>query len=151
MPSFARRPAGLAFLARAVDLDDALLAGELPRRGDLFDQRLDIGAEKLERLIAGLANQVKVARMAVRVLEAEAAFAEIHFAGDARIHHPLQRAVYRRAADAAIFLADQIDEVVGAEVPFLAQEGVNDEVALAGALAAGRAHAFDVDGVHARR
>ena len=37
-----------------------------------------------------------------------------------------------------ILAADQIDEIVGAEVPFLAQEDVDDEIALAGALAAGR-------------
>ena len=144
-----RGAAGLAFLARAVDLHDALLAGEFSRRGDFFDQRLDVGAEKLERLIAGLADEVKVARMAVRVLETEAAFAEIDLAGDPRIHHPLQRAIDRGAADAAIFLADEIDEVVGAEVPLLAEERIDDEVAFAGALAARRAHAFDINGSHA--
>ena len=94
---------------------------------------------------------MKVARMAVRLLEAEAAFAEIDLAGDPRIHHPLQGAIDRGAADAAIFLADQIDEVVGAEVPFLAEERIDDEVAFAGALAASRAHAFDINGVHALR
>ena len=35
-------------------------------------------------------------------------------------------------------LADEIDEIVGAEVPFLAQEHVDDLLPLAGALAAGR-------------
>ena len=145
-----RRPAGLAFLARAVNLHDALLAGEFSRRGHFFDQRFDVGAEKLERLIAGLADQVKVPRMAVRVLETEAAFAEIDLAGDARVHHPLQRAVHRGAADAAIFLADEIDKVVGAEMPLLAEERVDDEVAFAGALASSRAHAFDINGGHAR-
>ena len=88
--------------------------------------------------------------MPVRVLEPEPSFAEIDLAGDARIHHPLEGAIDRRAADAAIFLADEIDEVVGAEVPLLAEEHIDDEVALAGALAAGRAHAFDVDSLHAR-
>ena len=145
-----RRAAGLALLARAVDLHHTLLAREFSRRGHFFDQRLDVGTEKLERLIAGLADEVKVARMAVRVLETEAAFAEIDLAGDSRIHHPLQRAIDRGAADAAIFLADEIDEVVRAEVPLLAEERVDDEVAFAGALAARRAHAFDINGSHAR-
>ena len=90
-----------------------------------------------------------MARVPVRVLEAEPAFAEVDLAGDARVHHPLQRAVDGRAADAAIFLADEIDEVVGAEVPFLAEEHVDDEVAFAGPFASSRAHAFDVNGIHA--
>ena len=46
----------------------------------------------------------------------------------------------------AIFLADEIDEVVGAEMPLLPEEHIDDEIALAGALAAGRAHAIDVNG-----
>src|SRR5688572_9007059 len=87
--------------------------------------------------------------MAVGMLKPEAAFAEIDLAGDSGIHHPLQSAIDSRAADAAIFLADELDEVIRAEVPLLAQEGIDDEVALAGALTASRAHAFDIDGVHA--
>ena len=46
----------------------------------------------------------------------------------------------------SILAADQVDEVVGGEVAFLAEEDVDDEVALAGALAAGRAQAVDVGG-----
>ena len=140
------RLAGLTVFARAVNLHHALLADELPRRRDFFDQRFDVGAEELEGLVAGLADQVEVARVPIRMLEPEAAFAEIDFAGDARVHHPLQRAVHRRAADASIFLADEIDEIVRAEVPLLAQERIDDEIALAGALAASRAHAFDING-----
>ena len=90
---------------------------KLARRRDFFDQRLDVGAEELERPVAGLADQVEVPRLAVGVLEPEAAFAEVDLAGDAGVHHPLQRAVDGGAADALIFLADQIDEIVGAEVP----------------------------------
>ena len=88
--------------------------------------------------MTGLADQVEVPRLAVGVLEAEAAFAEVDLAGDAGVHHPLQRAVDGGAADAVIFAADEIDEIVGAQVPFLAQEHVDDLLALAGALAAGR-------------
>ena len=57
------------------------------------------------------------------------------------IDHPLQRAVDGGAADAVIFVADEIDEIVGAEMPFLAQEHVDDLLALAGALAASPASA----------
>ena len=53
--------------------------------------------------MAGLADQVEVARLAVRVLEPEAALAEIDLAGDAGVHHPLQRAVDGGAADPVIF------------------------------------------------
>ena len=84
---------------------------------------------------------MEVPRLAVGVLEAEAALAEVDLAGDAGVHHPLQRAVDGGAADALVFALDQIDEIVGAEVPLLAQEHVDDLVALAGALAAGRASA----------
>ena len=50
--------------------------------------------------MAGLADQVEVARVAVRGLEAEAAFAEVDLAGDAGVDHPLQRAIDGGAADA---------------------------------------------------
>ncbi len=99
--------AGAARLARAVDLHDALPRGERARRRDFFDQRLDVGAEELVRAVAGLADQVKVPRMAIRMLEAEPAFAEIDLAGNARLLHPLQRAIDRGAADPVIFALDQ--------------------------------------------
>ena len=82
--------------------------------------------------------------MAVRVLEPEAALAEVDLAGDARVDHPLQRAVDGGPADALVLLAHQVDEVVGAQVAFLAEEDADHEVALAGALAAGRPQPFDV-------
>src|SRR5688572_1364012 len=47
-PVLRRRLARLARLACTVDLDDALLARELPRRGDLFNERFDVRAQKLE-------------------------------------------------------------------------------------------------------
>ena len=114
-----RRAAGLAGLARAVDLHHALARGEVARRRHFFDERFDVGAEELERAIAGLADQVIVARMPVRVLEAEAALAEIDLAGDAGGHHPLQRAVDGGAADAVVFALDEVDEIVGAQMAFL--------------------------------
>ena len=62
---------------------------------------------------------------------------------DAGADHPLQRAVDGRAADARVLRADQIDEFVRAEVPRLAEEDVDDEVALAGAPASRRAQLLD--------
>ena len=130
--------------ARAVDLHHALPRGEAARRRDFFDERFDVGAEELVRAIAGLADQVKVPRMAIGMLEAEPAFAEIHLAGDARFLHPQQRAVDGRAADAVIFALDQSDQIVGAEVSLLLEERVDDQVALAGTLGAGRAETIEI-------
>ena len=114
-----------------MDLQDALARRKATRRGHFFDQRLDVGAEELERAVAGLADQVKVPGMTVRVLEAEPSLAEVDLPRDPGVHHPLQRAVDGRPADAVVFLADQIDEIFGGEVPFLTEEDVDDELALA--------------------
>ena len=87
---------------------------------------------------------MKVARMAVRRLEARSAFAEIDLAGDAGVDHPLQRAVDGRAADPGLLAADEIEQIVGAEMPFLPQEDLQDAIALAGALAAGGTEAGEI-------
>ena len=79
---------------------------------------------------------MKVARLAVGMLETESAFAEIDLARDAGVNHPLQCAVDRGAADALIFASNEIDEIVGAEVTFLAQEHIDDLFPFAGTLAA---------------
>src|SRR5688572_28815595 len=88
--------------------------------------------------MAGLADEVEVTRLAVGMLEPEAAFPEIDLAGDAGVDHPLQRAVDSGAADALVFPADEVDEIVGAQVPFLTEEDIDDLLALARALAAVR-------------
>ena len=139
-----RRAPGPARFAGAVDLQDALPRREVARRRHFLEQRLDVRAQELERPVAGLADEMKVPRMAVGVLEAEAAFAEVDLAGDARLLHPLQRAVDGGAADLLVFAADQIVEIVGGEVPLLAEEHVDDEIALAGAFAAGGPEAVEV-------
>src|SRR5688572_33250352 len=76
--------------------------------------------------MAGLADEVEVARLSVRVLKAETPLAEIHLPCDAGVDHPLQRAVDRGPADAMIVAPDEIDKVVRAQVAFLAQEDVDD-------------------------
>ncbi len=80
------------------------------------------------------------------MLEPEAALAEVDFARDAGLDHPLQRAIDGGAADAMVLLADQIDEVVCAEVSLLAQKHLHDHIAFAGSLAARGAQAVDVGG-----
>ena len=84
--------------------------------------------------------------MPIRMLEAKTTLAEIDLAGDARVDHPLQRAVDSRAADPLVLAPDQIDEIVGGEVPLLAEEHIDDEIAFARALAAGRAKALEEGG-----
>src|SRR5687767_258018 len=88
--------------------------------------------------MTGLADQMKVSRLEVRLFETEAAFTEVHFPRDAGIDHPLQRAIDGRSADPLIFATDDVDEIVGAEVSFLAEKDVDDLLAFAGALAAFR-------------
>ena len=129
--SAARRPAGAAGFARAVNLQHALPRREIARGSHFLEQRLDVRAEELERAVAVLADQMKVPRVPVGVLEAELAFAEVDLAGDAGVDHPLQRAVDGGAADPLILAADEVDEIVGGEVAFLAEKDVDDQVALA--------------------
>src|SRR5690348_1066505 len=88
--------------------------------------------------MAGLADQVKVAGLPVRMLEPEASFPEIDLPGNPGVDHPLERAVDGGPADPLILAPDDVDEVVRAEVPFLTQEDVDDLFALARALAAVR-------------
>jgi hypothetical protein len=141
-----RRTPGAARVARAMDLQHALPRREPARRRDLLDERLDVGAEEFERAAAALADEMKVARVAVRVLEAEPPLVEVHLPRDPRVHHPLQRAVDGGAADALVLPPDQIEQIVGGEVPLLAEEDVDDEVALARSLAAGRPQAVEKGG-----
>ena len=77
------------------------------------------------------------------MLEAKAPFTEVHLTRDAGIDHPLQRAVDGRTADPLVFSSDEIDEVVGAEVPLLPQENVENLLAFAGTFAAFRFEAID--------
>src|SRR5262245_5474350 len=149
-----RRSSGPARFARAVDLQHALTRREVAGRRHFLDERFDVGAEELEAAIAALADQMEMARMPVRVLEPEASFAEVHLPRDARVDHPLQRAINRRTADPLIFAADQIDEIICGEMSFLAEEDVDDEIALARPLAAGRAKTLDERsrrGIHRHR
>jgi hypothetical protein len=65
-----------------MDLQHALAWREAARCRDLLDKRLDVGAQELERSIAGLADQMEVPGMPIRMLEPEAALAEIDFPGN---------------------------------------------------------------------
>ena len=85
--------------------------------------------------MAGLADEMEVAWVTVRRLEPRASLAEVHLARDAGVHHPLERAVHGGAADAGGIAADELVEIVGTQVPFLAQEDVQNAIALTGVLA----------------
>ena len=86
--------------------------------------------------MTGLADEVEVTRLPVRVLEAEATLAEIDLARNASVHHPLQRAVDGGTTDPLILAAYQVDKIVGAEMPFLPQEDVDNLFPLTGPLPA---------------
>src|SRR3954471_24417496 len=99
---------------------------------------------------------MKVARVTIGMLEAKSALAEIDLARNARFNHPLQRPIHRgaahrrrrrrRAGSGRLLASNQFDEVVGSQVSFLPQEYVDDEIAFAGALAAGGAKAVEIGG-----
>jgi hypothetical protein len=144
VPLRCRGASRAAFLARPIDLDDALRRGEIPRRSHFFDDPLDVGAEELEGPVAGLADEMKMTRVTVRMLEPESPFAEIDLAGDAGVHHPLEGPVDGGPADTMILAPDQVHEVVGAQMPFLLDEDIDDLLPLAGALTARWLQACDV-------
>src|SRR5262249_20115378 len=133
-----------ALLARAVNLHHALRGREVAGRGHFVDERLDVRAHELGRMITGLASEVIVPRMAVGVLEAKASLAEVDVAGAARFHHPLQGAVDGGAADPLVFASNEVEEVVRAQVSLLAEEHVQYLLAFAGPLAASRLEITDV-------
>ena len=93
-----------------------------------------------------VADEMKVARMTVGRLETGPAFPKIDLAGDAGVDHPLERAVDGGATDPRILLPNEIAEVVRAQMPFLAQKEIEDAVAFAGTLAAGRTQAGKIQG-----
>ena len=69
--------------------------------------------------------------MAIRRLETRPAVAEIHLARDAGADHPLQRAVDGGAADARVLVADEIAQIVRAQMALLADEDTENSIALA--------------------
>ncbi len=87
---------------------------------------------------------MEMPRMAIRRLETRSAVAEVHLARDAGADHPLQGAVDGGAADARILVADEIAQIVRAQMALLADEDTENAIALRGPLAAGRPQARNV-------
>ena len=85
-----------------------------------------------------IADEMEVTRVSVGRFEARAALAKIDLASDSGTHHPLQRPVNGRPADAWIFLMDEIAQIICAQMTFLTQKEVQDAVAFAGPLPAFR-------------
>ena len=129
-----------------MDLKNALPRSEIPGRRHFFEQPFDVRAQELERAVAGLADEMKVTGMTIGVFEPEPPFAKIDLARDPRLFHPLQRAVDGGAADFLIFPLDQVVQIIGRQMPFLAKKDIDDEIALAGTFAAGRPEAVEVGG-----
>lgn len=131
-PGVGLRPASATRLTGAVDLHHALARREPADCGHLFNEGFDIRAQKLKRLVARLANQVEMTWMSVRMLETELAIPEIHSSGDACLHHPQKRAINGGPADLSVFAPNQIDKLIGAEVPGLPQKHPHNAVPLVG-------------------
>ncbi len=74
--------------------------------------------------------------MAIGGFEPRAALPEIDLARETGVDHPLKRPVDGRAANPRLFAADEIEQVVGAQMPFLAQERPENPIALGRAFAA---------------
>ena len=94
--------------------------------------------------MTGRADEMKVAGVTICRLETRAAFAEIDLPRDSSSNRPLEGAINRGAANPCRFTADQLEEIVSAEVTLfaaLAKEHRQDTIPLAGALAAGRRQA----------
>ena len=125
-------------------MDHRLRRREVARRRDLLHQRLDVRAEEFRGAVTLGANQVEMAGVAKRRLEARMPLAEIHLARDSGADHPLQRAVHRRPADARILAAHELAEIIRAQMPFLTQENLENPIALARSLAARRAQTRNV-------
>jgi hypothetical protein len=129
-----RRLALAAALAESVHLDDGVGLGEAACRGNLFEARGDVGTEEFGRGSALSADEMEVARAPRRRIVAGAAVAEIHLVRHAGVDHPLQRAVDGGAADLRMLTPHGGEELVGADVPLLLQEHVEDAIALGRAV-----------------
>ena len=101
--------------------------------------------------MALVADEMKMPWMPVRGFEARSPLAEINLAGDPGVYHPLQRAVDGGATDPWVLFVDEITEIVRTQMTLLAQKKIENAVALAGTLAAGRAEAGEIQGPVSRR
>jgi hypothetical protein len=101
--------------------------------------------------MAHVANEMEMSGMTVGRFEPGTTFAEIDLAGDSGVDHPLQRPVNGGATDPRVFFVDQVAQIICAQMTLLAQKEVQDAVAFAGALAAGRAEARKIQGRVSRR
>lgn len=133
-----RGTTGPALLARPVDLHDALRRREASGAGDFLDKGFDVRAQELGRSIARLADEMKVPGMAIGMLETESPLAEVDLPGNPGVDHPLERSIDGGPADPLIFAANEVNEVIGAEVTLLAHEHIDNLFPLTRPFAAGR-------------
>src|SRR5262249_22457295 len=86
------------------------------------------------RTVADVTDEMKMTRPPVGGLVPRSAFTEIDLAGEPLVHHPLERAVDGGAADSAVLPANEIEELICAQMSLLAEEELSDAVALGRAL-----------------
>ena len=125
-----------ASIANAVDLEGMAGSEVLVFASHLAFDALDVGGEKFDRAAALGTDHVMMVAAIVLMLVAGDAIVEGDFAGQAAFGQKLQRAVYRRKADALILLAHQTVEIVRGEVVSGVEEGAQDGIALTGVLQA---------------
>jgi hypothetical protein len=69
---------------------------------------------------------VKVARMTVGMLKAGTAVTKIDFPCNTRVNHPLQGSIYSGSTYLGVFTSNNVNQVIGTQVPFLAQEHIHN-------------------------
>ena len=85
-----------------------------------------------------------MARVAIRRLETRTPFAEIDFARDSGVDHPLKGPVHRRPANPRVLAVNEVAQVVRAEMPFLTEEDTENPIAFRGSFAACRSKVREV-------
>jgi hypothetical protein len=98
-----------------------------------------------------VANEVEMSGVAKRRFKARPTFTEIDLSGDPGVDHPLQGPIDGGAADTSVFSANQIAEIVRAQMSLLAEKDVENAVAFCGTFPAGRTEAGKIQGRSIRR
>ncbi len=93
---------------------------------NLILQRFDFLADELDDGAAPVAHHVIVVTAPMDVLEERMALVEVMLVNQARLGEVIQRAVQRGATDALPLAAQVRQKLLGVEVPFVAQDTVED-------------------------
>ena len=98
-------------------------------------------------MVAGLANEVKVPRMAIRMLKPKPSLTKINLSRDASLYHPLKGSIDSRSANLMIITTHDLDEIISAEMALLPQKDIDDQIALARPLPTRRTETLQIRGL----